>query len=134
MSLSPKTVQSRLRLLSPLMKAASLETVRHCQNKLGELMENRVRRELITKEHPFEQFTASWLVPKDTRREGVVLYLHGGGYVCGGAEYARAFGSMLACRCGVRVLAPAYRLAPEHPYPAALEDALESYRYLLDKG
>ena len=134
MPLTPKTVQFRLRLLSPLMKAASLETVRTCQNKLGELMEIRVRRELITKEHPFAEFTASWLVPKDTRREGVVLYLHGGGYVCGGAEYARAFGSMLACRCGVRVLAPAYRLAPEHPYPAALEDALESYRYLLSKG
>ena len=134
MSLNPKTVQSRIRLLKPLMNMVSLDTVRHCQNKLGELMETRFRRELLTKEHPFEHFTASWLLPRDTRREGVVLYLHGGGYVCGGAEYARAFGAMAAVRCGVRVLAPAYRLAPEHPYPAALEDALESYRYLLSKG
>ena len=134
MSLNPKTVQSRIRLLKPLMNMVSLDTVRHCQNKLGELMETRFRRELLTKEHPFEYFTASWLLPRDTRREGVVLYLHGGGYVCGGAEYARAFGAMVAVRCGVRVLAPAYRLAPEHPYPAALEDALESYRYLLSKG
>lgn len=134
MSLNPKTVQSRIRLLKPLMQAASLETVRHCQDKLGELMETRFRRELLTKEHPFDNFTASWLLPKDTRREGVVLYLHGGGYVCGGAEYARAFGAMGAVRWGVRVFAPAYRLAPEHPFPAALEDALESYRYLLNKG
>ena len=134
MSLTAKTVQSKIRLLKPLMKIASLETVRHCQNKLGELMETRYRRELLTKEHIFDNFTAAWLLPRDTRREGVVLYLHGGGYVCGGLEYARAFGAMVAVRCGVRVLAPAYRLAPEHPYPAALEDALESYRYLLSKG
>ena len=134
MSLSPKTVLSRLRLMQPLMKSVSLETVRHCQNKLGELMENRFRRELLTRDHPFEQFAASWLLPRDTRREGVVLYLHGGGYVCGGMEYARAFGAMVAVRCGVRVFAPAYRLAPEHPFPAALEDALESYQYLLNKG
>ena len=133
MSLSPKTVLSRLRLMQPLMKSVSLETVRHCQNKLGELMENRFRRELLTRDHPFEQFTASWLLPRDTRREGVVLYLHGG-YVCGGMEYARAFGAMVAVRCGVRVFAPAYRLAPEYPFPAALEDALESYQYLLNKG
>lgn len=134
MSLSPKTILSRMGLLRPLMETVSLETVRNCQNKLGELMENRFRRELLDKEHTFEGFTAAWLLPRDTRREGVVLYLHGGGYVCGGLEYARAFGAMVASRCGVRVLAPAYRLAPEHPFPAALEDALESYRYLLGKG
>ena len=134
MSLSPKTILSRMGLLRPLMETVSLETVRNCQNKLGELMENRFRRELLDKEHTFEGFTAAWLLPRDTRREGVVLYLHGGGYVCGGLEYARAFGAMVASRCGVRVLAPAYRLAPEHPFPAALDDAVESYRYLLFKG
>ena len=134
MSMTAKNVLTQLRLLKPLMKNASLDTVRHCQNLLGELMENKYRRELMAREHPFENFTAAWLLPRDQRREGVVLYLHGGGYVCGGLEYARAFGAMVACRCGVRVFAPAYRLAPEHPFPAALEDALESYRYLLGKG
>jgi len=41
---------------------------------------------------------------------------------------------VLAAKCGIRVLSPAYRLAPEHPFPAAVEDALECYRYLLSKG
>ena len=73
-------------------------------------------------------------MPKDQRRTGVILYLHGGGYTCGSLEYAKGFASTLATECGVRVFCAAYRLAPEHPYPAALEDALESYEYLLKKG
>ena len=134
MNLTAKSVRSRLRLLQPVMKNLSLETVRRCQNRLGELVQIQFRSGLLEKIHPFDNFDGAWLFPKDPRREGVMLYLHGGGYVAGGMEYARAFGSMLALRCGVRVFAPVYRLAPEHPFPAALEDALESYRYLLSKG
>ena len=134
MALSAKTVHARLSLLQPLMKSCSLETIRRAQNRVGELIENKYRRRILAKEHPFKHFSAAWLLPKDERREGVVLYLHGGGFACGQLEYAKAFGAVLAVRCGVRVFAPAYRLAPEHPFPAALEDALESYRYLLSKG
>lgn len=64
----------------------------------------------------------------------MILYLHGGGYTCGDLEYAKGFGAVLAAQEGVRVLCPAYRLAPEHPFPAALEDAAAAYQYLLDKG
>ena len=74
------------------------------------------------------------MVPKDERRQGVILYLHGGGYTCGDLEYARGVGSLLASYTGTRVFCPAYRLAPEHPFPAAPEDALSCYRYLLEKG
>ena len=134
MPLSAKTVRARIHLLQPLMKSQSLDTIRRAQDRVGELIESKYRRQILTKEHPFENFTAAWLLPRDQRREGVILYLHGGGFVCGQLEYAKAFGSVLAVRCGVRVFSPAYRLAPEHPFPAALEDALTSYRYLLSKG
>ena len=134
MALSARTVRSRIQLLQPLMKSASLETIRRGQNRLGELIENKYRRQILTREHPFDHFSSAWLLPRDQRREGVVLYLHGGGYACGDLEYAKAFGAVLAVRFGVRVFCPAYRLAPEHPFPAALEDAVESYRYLLRKG
>ncbi|MCI5992923.1 MAG: alpha/beta hydrolase fold domain-containing protein [Clostridiales bacterium] len=134
MALSAKAVRAQLNILKPLLNSCSRETLRKGQNKLGELMEFRYRREVIVKEHPFERFGAAWVLPRDERRQGVILYLHGGGYVCGDLEYAKGFASTLAAKCGIRVFCAGYRLAPEHPYPAALEDALQAYRYLLDKG
>lgn len=134
MALSAKYVRSRLTMLRSVTKNFSLESSRKGQRMLGELMEFKHRKMVIIKDHPFEKFPAAWVIPKDERRQGVILYLHGGGYACGDLEYAKGYGSTLAVRCGVRVFCPAYRLAPESPFPAALEDALESYRYLLKKG
>lgn len=134
MALSAKYVRSRLTMLRSVTKNFSLESSRKGQRMLGELMEFKHRKMVIIKDHPFEKFPAAWVIPKDVRRQGVILYLHGGGYACGDLEYAKGYGSTLAVRCGVRVFCPAYRLAPESPFPAALEDALESYRYLLKKG
>ena len=134
MSFSPKAIRTQLSLLRPLLESCSLETIRKGQNMVGELMGARHRSQVIVKEHPFPQFKSAWIIPKDERRQGVILYLHGGGYTCGDLEYAKGFGSALAYECGTKVLCVAYRLAPEHPFPAALEDAVESYRYLLSKG
>ena len=64
----------------------------------------------------------------------VVLYLHGGGYVGGTIQMYRSITSAFALRCGARVFAVDYRLAPEHPFPAALDDALAAYRWLLEQG
>ena len=134
MPLSAKTVHDQLARLSPLLENCSLETLRKGQEKIGEIMRLSARRQTAVKEHPFPDFRAAWVLPRDLRRDGVMLYLHGGGYTCGGMNYAVGCGSLLAQECGVNVFCPAYRLAPEHPFPAALEDALESYRYLLSKG
>ena len=134
MALSAKYVRSRLTMLRSVMKNFSLESSRKGQRMLGELMEFKHRKMVIIKDHPFEKFAAAWVIPKDERRQGVILYLHGGGYACGDLEYAKGYGSTLAVRCGIRVFSSAYRLAPESPFPAALEDALESYQYLLKKG
>ena len=134
MALSAKTIRTQMNRLMPLLRSCSLETMRKGQNMIGELMETMHRKEIMEKEHPFEKFQAAWVIPKDERRQGVVLYLHGGGYVCGDLEYAKGFASTLAAQCGVRVFCAAYRLAPEERYPAALEDALAAYRYLLEKG
>ena len=134
MSLSPKTIRAQLNLLRPLLDSCSLETIRKGQNMIGELMGVRHRDQVMVKEHPFPQFTSAWVIPKDERRQGVILYLHGGGYTCGDLQYATGFGSVLARECGVKVFCSGYRLAPEHPFPAALDDAVESYQYLLHKG
>ena len=134
MSLSPKTIRTQLNLLRPLLDSCSLETIRKGQNLVGELMAFKHRHHVLTHDHPFADFDAAWVLPKDERRQGVILYLHGGGYTFGDLDYAKGFGSTLAAQYGVKVFCPAYRLAPEAPYPAALEDVLESYEYLLSKG
>lgn len=134
MAISAKTIHSQLARISPILKKCSLETVRKGQNMIGELVEAKFRKSVIVKQHTFENFKGAWAIPKDERRGGVILYLHGGGYTCGGLEYALGYGSMLAIKTGTKVFGIGYRLAPEHPFPAALEDALEGYRYLLDKG
>ena len=134
MELHAKRVRAQLNLFKPIMTNCSLEASRKGQDKLGELMTALHRSEIMAKEHDFGRFQGAWIMPQDQRRGGVVLYLHGGGYTCGSLEYAKGFSSVLAAECGVRVFCAAYRLAPEHRYPAAVEDALEAYQYLLKKG
>ena len=134
MELAAKLVRAQLHFFKPFVANCSLETTRKGQDKLGELMSALHRREVYMKDHDFGPFQGAWVMPKDERRSGVVLYLHGGGYTCGSLEYAKGFAATLASQCGVRVFCAAYRLAPENPYPAAVDDALEAYRYLLKKG
>jgi epsilon-lactone hydrolase len=66
--------------------------------------------------------------------DACVLYLHGGGYVIGSCNTHRALASHLAARAGMPVLVIDYRLGPEHPYPAAVDDALTAYGWLLTRG
>ena len=134
MELHAKLIRSQLNFFKPFVASCSLEMTRKGQDKLGELMAALHKREVMAKEHDFGRFQGAWIMPRDERRSGVVLYLHGGGYTCGGLEYAKGFASTLASECGVRTFCAAYRLAPENPYPAALDDALEAYQYLLKKG
>ncbi|WP_433271364.1 alpha/beta hydrolase fold domain-containing protein [Actinosynnema sp. CS-041913] len=63
-----------------------------------------------------------------------VLYLHGGAYVTGSAFGYRALAGAIAAAVDGRVVVPEFRLAPEHPFPAALEDAVRAYTWLLDTG
>ncbi|MCO5973474.1 alpha/beta hydrolase [Actinoallomurus soli] len=74
--------------------------------------------------------TGEWVRPPEPHK-GAILYLHGGGYAFCSPRTHRTLTSRLAADTGLPVLAPRYRLAPEHPFPAALEDALAAYRWLL---
>ncbi len=134
MGLPAKLIRSQLNFFKPFVANCSLEATRKGQDKLGELMEAIHRRDVFVRDHDFGPFQGAWLIPRDERRQGVVLYLHGGGYTCGSLEYAKGFAATLADECGVRVFCAAYRLAPEERFPAALDDAVVSYQYLLSKG
>ena len=134
MEISPNTIKAQMMRLKPLLSASSVETQRRGQNMIGDIMKFKYRKSVIVKNHNFDNFSASWVLPKKELRSGVILYLHGGGFTSGDLKYATGVASTLSVLCKVRVFAPAYRLAPEHPFPAALDDAVESYKYLIKKG
>jgi acetyl esterase/lipase len=76
-----------------------------------------------------------WILPHaEPFAPRVVLYLHGGGYVGGTIQMYRPVTSAFALRCNARVFAVDYRLAPEHPFPAAIDDAVAAYSWLLAQG
>src|SRR5271167_3036455 len=67
---------------------------------------------------------AEWIVPPNAAEDRVILYFHGGGYVMGSINTHRAMIARIARAAEARALALDYRLAPEHPFPAAVEDAV----------
>lgn len=77
---------------------------------------------------------AEWVAAPGVATERVLLYLHGGGYVIGSPATHRGVAASLSAAADCRVLSLDYRLAPENPYPAAVEDACAAYRWLLAEG
>jgi acetyl esterase/lipase len=78
---------------------------------------------------PTAEITVDGIEPRH-----VVLYFHGGVYVMGDAALAAGLASQIGRRTNAKVISVDYRLAPEHPYPAAVDDALAAYEALLDDG
>jgi len=77
---------------------------------------------------------SEWVTAPGCALDRVILYFHGGGYTIGTLATYRNFTGHLARATGAKLLAAGYRLAPEHPFPAALEDAVTSYRWLIEQG
>ena len=81
-----------------------------------------------------EGLHAEWITAPGASAERVILYLHGGAYIFGSVNTHRLVASNLSRITKARVLVVEYRLAPEHPFPAAVDDALIAYRWLLSQG
>lgn len=75
-----------------------------------------------------------WIAAENNTSNKVLLYFHGGGYATGSINTHRALVSQIAKNAGIKALMINYRLAPENPYPAAVEDAATAYNYLLQNG
>ena len=126
-------LRSQLRFLKPIVSKAGIEVWRAAQDKIGELGMRAMADKITIETVMADGFDMRMVIPQDTQGQDgrVILYLHGGAYVAGHIQYALGFGSELAVHTGRHVLCVAYRLAPEYPFPAALEDAYSAYRYLL---
>ncbi len=106
---------------------------RQSQNQLGAIFGNS--REIKFEEIHIEAMGAEWVsVNRAHMKKTVILYCHGGGYSTGSRLYARTLTSKLASSTSMDVFCFDYRLAPEHPYPAAIEDALRAWDYLMFLG
>lgn len=81
-----------------------------------------------------EGLPAEWLIPDASGQNGTLLYLHGGGYIVCSPDTHRPMVATLARNANMRALVIDYRLAPEHPFPAGLTDALKAYRWLIAQG
>ena len=134
MNVNDKFLRSQLELSKPITDGAGLETARSMQDNVGRLMHFSKRHDVVIHEKITDDIPGVLVVPRDELRGGVILYLHGGGYVCGTKEYAKGFASVLSAECGMKVISAEYRLAPENPYPAALDDVYGIYCKLLEKG
>lgn len=131
-----RMLRNQIKLARPILASFDEKAGREAQDKLGALGERvlRHRVEYVPADGwPGEM--ATWAMPLGKAPgPGAILYLHGGGYVAGSLAYAKLFGGVLAERMGMRVFCLGYALAPEQPYPAALNDAQQAYRYLLSQG
>jgi acetyl esterase/lipase len=99
------------------------------------MMESVSRRDDVT----FEFDTVGgipglWVYPAAYQSDAAILHLHGGWFNFGGAEAFRHLVGHIAARAGAKAFIPDYRLAPEHPFPAAVDDVQACYRGLAEKG
>lgn len=129
-------------LLKPLLRAGTREAFTSVENfpLERERMERRERmagyldRGFTRSEGMIESIPSEWITTPQSNPEIVLLYFHGGGFCL---RTPVMHGQLLARLCaesGTTGVMPDYRLAPEHPFPAAYEDGLTSYRWLLDQG
>lgn len=134
MELLTKLLRAQVALVGKLSDGFSVEQSRSSQERLGALMAYKHRRDVKCTGIQSPDFTAEYIVPDETELNGVILYLHGGGYISGMMNYARGFATILAASNHIRVCCLEYRLAPENPFPAALDDAFSAYCHLLGSG
>ena len=116
-----------------LVENIDIEKHRQSQDYLGTLLTNK--RDLKITPIDIDGMYAEWICTERIHsKKYVILYCHGGGYSTGSSLYARTITTKLASSTSIDVLSFDYRLAPENPYPAALEDAMKAWEYLLLLG
>lgn len=116
-----------------LVENTDLEKHRQSQDQIGVLLGNT--KEIEYSGVNIDGMYGEWIsVNLAHMKKYIILHCHGGGYSTGSSLYARTLTSKLAASTSMDVLCFDYRLAPEHPYPAALEDAMKAWDYLMLLG
>lgn len=111
----------------------SVEKLRRDTDAAAEKMAKR-SKDVIYEAAGYEGLYAEWVRTETSPEDRMVLYFHGGGFVMGSAQSHRNLTGNFVKYLGMKALVFNYRLAPEHPAPAAVEDAVDIYGWLLGKG
>src|SRR5689334_24686774 len=129
---SAESLELREFLKSMFARTNSTQTIQQIRESVdGSMLRMAVLKGAQAEPFDADGVTGDWVSMPGVAADRVLLYFHGGGYVMGSARTHRDLAARFSQAAGVRVLAPNYRLAPENPYPAALEDATAVYRWLL---
>jgi monoterpene epsilon-lactone hydrolase len=122
-----QTMKSR-----PFLESPSLQQQRAGFEQIGAMfpVDADIKLEPVTA----NGVKSEWVSAPDADPGRAILYLHGGGYVIGSINTHRSLAARLSRAAKARVLVIDYRLAPEHPFPAAVEDSVAAYRWMLAQG
>lgn len=136
MAVSERTNQNLMNLIKKvhgIVENVDVERHRQSQDSFGALLGNK--KDIQVREVDMDGMYGEWVsVTRAHMRKYVILYCHGGGYTTGSCMYARTLTTKLAASTSMDVFCFDYRLAPEHPYPAAAEDAMKAWNYLMLLG
>lgn len=129
---NPKMIKV-IKRMHAVMETPDIEKQRAAQENFGGILSKS--RELTYQNFELGGIPAEWsCVERSHMKKYVILYCHGGGYTSGSFRYARSITNKLASSTSMDVLSFDYRLAPENPYPAALEDAMNVWDHLMYHG
>lgn len=127
-------LQAAIRGFRPLLNNLSLEFERAGQDILARNETRNLPENMVVAPVTIGNMRAEWFHTLHAPEDEAVIYFHGGAYMAGSIESNRVLAVDFAQATGRNVLSFEYRLAPEHPYPAALEDGLAAYTYVLELG
>ena len=130
----------RSRLIRTIIKKATskpdrketIEEKRVKMDRLGKWL--KAKSSVVIEKQDIDGMYAELLSFEKSKKDKILLYLHGGAFQYGSCETHRGLAAEIAQQSGIQVLLPEYRLAPEYPFPYALEDVLTAYQWLLNEG
>lgn len=122
-----------IRKVHGMIDNTDIEKHRLSQDHVGALLGNS--KDMLIRSVKIQDMEGEWVsVNRAHMKKYVILYCHGGGYSTGSSLYARTLTTKLSASTSMDVLCFDYRLAPENPYPAATEDAMKAWNYLMLLG
>ncbi|MBU0712226.1 alpha/beta hydrolase [bacterium] len=130
-SLASIAIKSYLKIQRALQRGKDL-TLSEQRKRLEHFAETfKVSKRVQIESTRINQISAEWITPDNCPSNTIIMYMHGGAYCAGSLNTHRAFLGRLAMACKCKVFNIEYRLAPEYPYPAALNDVFAVYNYLM---